>query len=399
MDFRDPGGFEPPYHIPIFIGRDKELEWLSRITRRGAFQPIIIHGPAGIGKSALLHYFAASARRYPRPRIWTLRDDPAEAYRQIRAGLSELHQTGSLLRDTSVDKDEGIPSVLAIDNADAFPSATIMEITQELLNWKRLEGIIFARREPIEPELTRGQIELRSLSNAEAREFIRHGLHIAFPSVEMSEILDATKGIPAALLILRQLMQGKSYSEIKQLIRGNLYGKEQSLIVPDSRLIVAAKPRIITANEILIQKLRMEPNGLYELDPRKFEEIVADLMADMGYDVELTPRSNDGGKDILASKETEHGKMLCLVEAKRYNIDNPVEISLVRELYGTLCDFNATSAMLVTTSRFTRGASEFQKRNQYRLSLKDYGSVVQWLGGYGANRISTSSTRSASPSL
>ncbi|MER8708944.1 restriction endonuclease [Mesorhizobium sp. M0220] len=375
--------------MPVFIGRDKEWEWLQKNSRAGAHRPIVVHGPAGIGKTALLHYFAASTRRYPPPRIWTLRDDPDEAYRQIRAGLSELRQTGSLLRDTPEDRDEGIPSILAIDNADAFSPATIMEVTKELLNSKRLEAIIFARRAPIERELTRGQLELKPLSDAEARELIRHGLHIDFPSDEMSEVLAAAKGVPAALVLLHQLTQGKGYGEIKQLIRGQLYGQERSLVVPDKRLIIAAKPRIISANEILIERLRKEPKGLYELDPRKFEEIIADLMEDMGYDVELTPRSNDGGKDILASTETKHGKMLCLVEAKRYSIDNPVEVGLVRQLYGTLCDFNATSAMLVTTSRFTRGASEFQERNQYRLSLKDYGNVVQWLSGYGSNRRST----------
>lgn len=285
--------------------------------------------------------------------------------------------------------DEGVPSVLAIDNADAFSQATIIEATRELLNWKRLEAIIFARRQPIERDLTREQLELKPLSDMESREFIRRGLQIDFPADEMSEVLAAVNGVPAALVLLHQLTEGKSYGEIKQLIHGELYGEERGLIVPDRRLILAAKPRIIATNEILIKRLTKEPKGLYELDPRKFEEIVADLMLDMGYEVELTPRSNDGGKDILASKETEHGRMLCLVETKRYSIDNPVEVGLVRQLYGTLCDFNATSAMLVTTSRFTRGANEFRDRNQYRLSLKDYGNVVQWLSAYGANRQST----------
>ena len=388
---RDLSGLQRPFSVPVFIGRKEELKWLSANTRHGPHKPLVVYGPPGIGKSALLHYFAALDRKTPRPHIWTLRDDPDEAYRQVRAGLSQLRQTGSILQNKSEGVDAGIPRILAIDNADFFSPANIINITQELLNWKRIETVIFARREPITRELTRGQLELKPLTEAEGRELIRHGLHIDFPADEMPELLAAAKGVPAALALLHQLTQGKSYGEIKQLIQGHLYGQEQSLIVPDRRLIVDAKSHIITANEILIENLRKEPKGLYELDPRKFEEIVADLMVDMGYEVELTPRSSDGGKDILAFKETDHGKMLCLVEAKRYSIDNPVEVGLVRQLYGTLCDFNATSAMLVTTSRFTRGANEFQERNQYRLSLKDYGNIVNWLDRYGNNR------RSASP--
>ncbi|ATQ41695.1 hypothetical protein CSW64_04340 [Caulobacter mirabilis] len=278
------------------------------------------------------------------------------------------------------------PRIIGIDNADAFAPATILEMTKQIQNLKRIEAVVFTRREPLERELARDQLALGPLTMEEGREFVRHGLHIDFPADELPQVLAAANGNPSALALLHHLTQGKSYDEIKQLIRGRLYGMDEGLIVPDKQLIVAAKPRIITANEILIEKLRKEPAGLYDLDPRKFEELIADLMEDMGYEVELTPRSNDGGKDILASRDTEHGKMLCLVEAKRYSIDNPIEVGLVRQLYGTLCDFNASSAMLVTTSRFTRGAAEFQQRNQYRLALKDYGNVVQWLSGYRKGR-------------
>jgi HJR/Mrr/RecB family endonuclease len=102
-------------------------------------------------------------------------------------------------------------------------------------------------------------------------------------------------------------------------------------------------------------------DSIYTLTPRKFEELIADLLADLGCDVELTPATRDGGKDILAYMTTPHGKLLCLVEAKKHRRDRPVGVELVRQLYGTLTDADASSAMLVTTSSFSKEAKAFRR--------------------------------------
>src|SRR6185437_5910463 len=125
--------------------------------------------------------------------------------------------------------------------------------------------------------------------------------------------------------------------------------------------------------------LRKQPSDLFRISPRQFEEVIADLLSGMGMEVELTPTTRDGGKDILAYMQTEIGKFLTLVEAKQYDERRPVGVSLVRSLFGTLVDHNATSAMLVTTSRFAKPAQQFQERHRYQLTLKNYDDVVSWL--------------------
>jgi HJR/Mrr/RecB family endonuclease len=161
---------------------------------------------------------------------------------------------------------------------------------------------------------------------------------------------------------------------------GKLYGlKEQTA---QKKIIQLVAPQIITANDALILRLKRTPNDVFKITPRQFEEVIADLLTDMGMDVELTPATRDGGKDILAYMKTEIGKFLCLVEAKQYNKRRPVGVSLVRSLFGTLVDHQATSGMLVTTSRFAQPAKEFQSRHEYQLSLKDYGDVVSWILQY-----------------
>jgi hypothetical protein len=161
---------------------------------------------------------------------------------------------------------------------------------------------------------------------------------------------------------------------------GKLYAlREQT---PSKRIVEIVAPRIITANDDLIMKLKRRPGDLYKISPRQFEEVIADLLGDMGMDVELTPATRDGGKDILAYMTTEIGRFLCLVEAKQHSESRPVGVSLVRSLFGTLVDHQATTGMLVTTSRFSDPAKAFQQRHKYQLSLKDYQDVVSWILRY-----------------
>lgn len=162
-----------------------------------------------------------------------------------------------------------------------------------------------------------------------------------------------------------------------------LYAAPSELIAPPDRIIVEVAPRIALAEVVLAEQLRNHPEAIHTLSPREFEYLVAELLRDRGFHVEVTSPTRDGGKDLLAYLDTAVGTLLCLVEAKRYRADRPVGVELVRSLYGTLCDAKANSAMLVTTSSFTVGAREFQRRHEYQLSLRDYRDLVEWLDVYG----------------
>jgi hypothetical protein len=162
-------------------------------------------------------------------------------------------------------------------------------------------------------------------------------------------------------------------------LEGKLYGLREQLVSPQRRIISVVAPQIVAANEVLIEKLKKSPTDLFKITPRQFEEVIADLLSGMGLEVELTPATRDGGKDILAYMETPVGKLLTLVEAKQHNENRPVGVSLVRTLFGTLMDHQATSGMLVTTSRFAKPAQQFQERHKWQLELKDYGDVVSWI--------------------
>ncbi len=159
--------------------------------------------------------------------------------------------------------------------------------------------------------------------------------------------------------------------------------KELQYPVAEDELVQAVQPQIVDATSFLIEKLRRRPEDVYSLPPRRFEELIANLIRDKGWEVHLTGATRDGGRDMLAYLDTRLGRLLCLVEAKRYSPNRPVGVDLVRNLFGTLCHEEANSAMIVTTSRFTVDARRFQAKHKFLLHLKDYQDLIRWLSEYG----------------
>lgn len=136
---------------------------------------------------------------------------------------------------------------------------------------------------------------------------------------------------------------------------------------------------VISTNEKVLRLVQEEPEAVYSLSSREFEELVAELLYKQGYTVELTPPSKDGGFDMYAARKDGLGEFLYLVECKRYAPGNPVGVQVVRALHGMVQQEQATAGIVVTTSRFTKGAVEFQQSAQYKLSLRDYVHLKGWL--------------------
>jgi HJR/Mrr/RecB family endonuclease len=165
-----------------------------------------------------------------------------------------------------------------------------------------------------------------------------------------------------------------------------LSAKSQVLVVPDSELLGPRKveARIIVSgiSASLLAALSRNPDLIHSLSSRNFEKLIARLLADQGYSVQLTPAQKDGGVDVIARLDLPTGPILTLVECKKYSAKNPVSVGIVRGLYGVLGARNATNAMIATTSYFTKNARAEQGSFQYRMSLVDFGEIKNWLRPY-----------------
>lgn len=135
-------------------------------------------------------------------------------------------------------------------------------------------------------------------------------------------------------------------------------------------------------SEALLRQLARTPALMHQLSPRKFEELVARVLSDLGLKVTLTPPIKDGGFDMFAELSTPLGTVLTLVECKRYSPRRPVTVEIVRNLYGVLNLTGATRALIATTSRFTGPARAEQDAVKYRLELRDYEGIAAWLRRY-----------------
>lgn len=133
------------------------------------------------------------------------------------------------------------------------------------------------------------------------------------------------------------------------------------------------------------EQLARNPEKLFSLDPRHFEELIASIYADLDYDVKLTKRTSDGGRDIIALSQKNYLSLKLIIECKRYAKHRKVTVSQVRALFGVMQDENVTKALLVTTSGFTKQAREFAHRNIWKLDLADHDDIVGMIRRYARN--------------
>jgi hypothetical protein len=131
----------------------------------------------------------------------------------------------------------------------------------------------------------------------------------------------------------------------------------------------------------LIEQLRKYPDNLRTIDRRLFEELVAELFCGFGYEVELTKRTRDGGKDIVAIRRREV-ETRFLIECKRPDPGNAISVSTVRELYGVKVDEGASKAILATTTYFSADAKQFFEKHRWELEPRDYHAVHDWISEY-----------------
>jgi hypothetical protein len=147
------------------------------------------------------------------------------------------------------------------------------------------------------------------------------------------------------------------------------------------RLVDTADVRsaVVAVNEELLAYLARHPEALREIGPRKFEEVVAAIFDNQGFETTLTPATRDGGRDVQAVRRDSVGTLLYFVECKRYSPSRRVGVEVVRSLFGVVEQQRASVGVVATTSSFTADAIAFAEPLSYRLSLKDFDDLKEWL--------------------
>ncbi len=126
-----------------------------------------------------------------------------------------------------------------------------------------------------------------------------------------------------------------------------------------------------------IRYLQRYPEKMKVMPHRQFEELIAEIMAPMCYKVELTPYSNDGGKDVIVFVDALVAPLY--IECKRLTDDKPISVKPVRELYGVKCRDKAAGCIFVTSSYYTKAAQDFVGPISAEYALKDYEKLKRWI--------------------
>lgn len=110
---------------------------------------------------------------------------------------------------------------------------------------------------------------------------------------------------------------------------------------------------------------------------KEFERFVGErIFRKLGYSVEYTPDTGDGGIDLILRKQGE----VTAVQCKRYA--KPVAIEEVYAFNGALHKGGYARGYFITTSRFSVQTREWVKGTN--IALIDGDRLREWLGYVGA---------------
>lgn len=152
------------------------------------------------------------------------------------------------------------------------------------------------------------------------------------------------------LVAIGAIYLDKSYSEDRK-----------RKVVPLESCIKCSTGRQIKKTERIAKPhngYKISRESLLKMSPDRFESFIAELYKKQGYEVSVTPKSGDGGKDIVMRKDGR----TYFVECKRFSKGNRVSRPTVQRLVGA-CYPTRAIPIFVTTSSFTKEAKEEASRS------------------------------------
>lgn len=399
----------------VMVGRELELAALREELLDTDAGIAVVSGDSGVGKTALVDWFGSTDGNQLPGGAW--REDfshvpeEASAADWKRAVYDALHrvveEAGGKRALLVVDERPKRPSqVWRTDEQfsstwDAHPAATLvlssarrttpaisclMTVTPPRDSWEAR----FAQ--PRFPILERGRsgpwldVSLRRVSRRELTETLRRETQGSM--YDIRRLIKRTSGdLEVAAIVLDLARRGEPAELLVErfepvVLPGTLNHNGAAIADPEPGMLAAEVAQLDEVRGRLSGRLKASPELMRTLRPREFEEFVGELYLEAGFDVDLTPMSNDGGFDLLARHRTPFGMMVTLIECKRYSPARPVQVHLVRQLYGVVEAAGAHAGVLATTSTFTRGSQAFAKKHG-RVYLQDYFALQDMLRGGG----------------
>lgn len=370
-----PEQYDEIYKDSVFI-RKKELQEFLDVFNRKPNGKFIIYGAPGMGKTTFLHMVGSELAKRGMKIVEI-------DIRMHRNGLKA--QYGTLIDE----------AVFLIDGLDEMHNLHywLKEIYDKKLK------CICTSREKVQQIDFDYEFYLHGLTKEEITElyYRRLGKNQTNDAIfkKISELLEGGISPQYVLSLLcrniidNNLLEKFFHNIPEDIYQTYIYGKGLDIACPKillpthNKIVIPTEIRndVSVINKSLIEKVALNPDILYSIQPREFEEMVCELFEKKGYKVKLTKQTHDGGKDIIILNESMLGDFIFYVECKRFSKNRPVDVSLVRELYGVVDADQATAGIMVTTSYYTKEAKEYRNKIKARMKLIDYVGLLQEIQG------------------
>ena len=349
----------------LYIKRDRELGLLHAHFFDKGKNVVMISGRAGTGKTTLWSLFRA-----------TIKDIDFKVY------YDSARET-DLLANLNVNENE-----ICVVEEFGYKSNKneIAAVLKHYCDSKKCKIIFVTQLSDLlvpSPDIL--HIELSNLEPIQSKQLLElNGLNLN--EADLNLLLQFSSGNVRLLRVIGLLIQENKYTinEIIGKISTDLHFS--GILDPSGNLADKESPeykRILNdikiVNTDILYEAYLKPDIIYKLTSREFEVFVAELLARLGYKVELTKKTKDGEKDIIVAQSNELGSFLYYIECKRNSWDNPIGIRLVRELAGTVSADKVNAGIMVTSSYFSPDAIEFCKKIRSQISLIDYFRLQEWI--------------------
>jgi restriction system protein len=366
---------------PSFINREKEFLKLTELLFTKKSRLILIQGEPGLGKTAFTKIF--------------LNDLNAEAFwlnLQQVTRITDFNAStqGGYFR---LSLGDGVVTAcqkaryVVVDEVNHFNLPDILGLVGRCPK----QQFILLSLEALDLPAYADRIVLSSLSQTDIKQLVETWailLGLDVTPQQMSDFLERYSGKeanPRRILKAIEAMReaggfGVGLNALQPFTQSGLLDTSGQPLSSESRQFLEIVSNVKFVNSHLLNDSKRDPSILYKIDSREFELLVAELLSEQGFNVDVTRKSRDGGVDIWIAENRGIGSFKYLVECKRYSPDNKVGVKIVREVFGTVQASRATAGLIVTTSYFTKDAKEFAEQVRYQLSLRDYVDIRKWLG-------------------
>jgi restriction endonuclease Mrr len=125
------------------------------------------------------------------------------------------------------------------------------------------------------------------------------------------------------------------------------------------------------------QLIAEDSRYLDNLEWRDLEKVLAEVFKELGFAVELTPGSKDGGKDIVVECVVDELQYTYIIEIKHWRSGKRVNHSHVRHFLNVIVSEKRKGGLFLSTSGYSNNIfSTFTKIERQQLKLGDKNKVV-----------------------